>query len=403
MYRLDHEQLKRWVGFSSADAQLLGQLSSIFQPQLAGIVDRFYETLLDDPQARAVVQPESQILPRLCHTLQLWLLELLSGSYDNDYFLNRYRIGERHVQVGLPQRFMILGISVIRQELTRRIRERQLPNETPLLEALNKLLEMELAIMLDSYHQTHIEQIRQADKRAVKRQLDEVQHMATIGRLAASLAHEIKNPLAGISGAIQIISQDLPPGHPHAEIMQEILRQIDRLDAAVKDLLIYSRPKPPDRRLTDVGEVINHSLQLITQDPAIRPLNIVTRGMELGVTTLLDSDQFEHVIHNLLLNAAQARPAGGTAVIELRRSEQQVIVEIIDDGPGMTPEVLRRAMEPFYTTKARGTGLGLPICYHIIKAHRGDITIDTQPGQGTTIRLLLPYIQSDREREVPLP
>lgn len=223
--------------------------------------------------------------------------------------------------------------------------------------------------------------------------------MASIGQLAASLAHEIKNPIAGISGAIQIISRDLQPDDPHFEIMREILRQIDRLDSTVKDLLIYARPKPPERRVCDVGEMIHNCLALLSEDPAMKTMQVEERGLDLGISTALDTTQFSQVVSNVVLNAAQACEGRGRVRITLTRDSAHVITTFSDDGPGMSPQVLKRALEPFYTTKARGTGLGLSICKRIIDAHHGTLQIDTSPHQGTTITVRLPGENHSRSPE----
>ncbi len=393
MEAIEFEQMKARVGFTSADADRLRKLGAVIGPQIPQIVDLFYERLLTDPQARAIFVGQDQ-LERQRVVLRSWMEELFAGVYGRQYFEHRSEIGKAHVRAELPQRFMFTGMNIIRNELCRSICFLHLADEEKILGTVNKLLDLELAIMLETYRENYVAKIRAADKRAMQRQLDEVQHMATIGQLAASLAHEIKNPIAGISGAIQIISQTMDKKNPHYEIMREILRQIDRLDSAVKDLLIYARPKAPERRMSDVGETIRSCLALLNEDPAMKSMKIEHQGLNSGIRTMLDKSQFSQVVSNVVLNAAQACDGQGIVRITLSHNGNDVAVTVTDNGPGMSTQVVERAMEPFFTTKARGTGLGLPICKRIIEAHHGKLAIQTAPMQGTTITIQLPGLNN---------
>ncbi len=381
--------MKVWVGFGPADAACLRAAAGVAGEAIPRVADVFYRSLLQDPQASALVQDAAQV-QRLHRSLCTWMSGLFSGSYGPDYFEDRCAIGRTHVRVNLPQRFMFTGMSVVRRELDETLTRHAASDASEVCRALHKLLDLELALMLETNREHYVAKVREADRRIMQRRIDEVQHMASLGQLAASLAHEIKNPLAGISGAIQIISKDLTAAHPHFEIMREILRQIDRLDSAVKDLLIYARPKAPELDCSDVGETITNCLTLLSEDPQIKSLRIECHGMDRPVLTRLDRAQFAQVISNLLLNAAQACEGRGRVDISVSRQDGQVCVIVADDGPGMPEKVKARAQEPFFTTKTRGSGLGLPICRRIIEAHQGQLTIDSDPGRGTQVLIRLP-------------
>ncbi len=172
--------------------------------------------------------------------------------------------------------------------------------------------------------------------------------------------------------------------------MQEILRQIDRLDNAVKDLLTYARPTPPKLRVHDVGAVIRRALTVLSEDPAVKAITVVCTGFDHGVEGLLDATQFEHVVSNLVINAAQACNGAGQVTLSVARHRKNVEVRIKDNGEGMPEETAERALEPFFTTKTRGTGLGLSICKRIIDEHRGTLMIESRPQHGTTVTLTLP-------------
>ena len=293
---------------------------------------------------------------------------------------------------------MISGMDLIRRELEAQVMEAGVPDAGTKLESLRKLLALELGTMLEAYLQQHTARTRHREREAMEERLTKAEHMAHLGQLAASLAHAIKNPLAGISGAIQIIRGTLPPDGPHRAVVDEMLAQIDRLDATVKDLLIYSRPRAPARVSVDLNELISRVLNLLREEPTLRQIRVRhVRDNELP-RIQADERHLEQVIMNLLLNAADASSEGDKVTITTR-CDGCIRMEIADNGIGMTPEVLRRAFEPFHTTKTKGTGLGLSICKQIVDAHGGRINIQSKRYSGTTVVVELPVdVPQDKTR-----
>ncbi len=394
MQRAEFERLRTWVGFTEEDAQHLRRIAAFIEPHLPKIAKSFYEKILQDPQANAVLSGGPMQLQRLHRAMVRWLTEAFGGEYDKAFFERRSRVGHVHVDVNLPEHFMVLGMGFLRHELTQAIESSQSKDRPQTLAALNRLLDLELALMLQTYHERYVEKIRKMDSQNIQHQLDEVQHMAQIGQLAAALAHEIKNPLAGISGAIQVISTGMDKSNPHWEIMREILRQIDRLDSVVKDLLVYARPKPPERQIRDIRRTIQHCLRVLSGDPQLRTVRLRCEGFDKPAYARIDAGQFEQVFSNLILNAVQACETceeRGEVTLRLFCENGRVLVHVRDNGKGMTPEVLQRATEPFFTTKSRGTGLGLSICKRIIDAHEGELHIQTAPEQGTLVVVSLSH------------
>jgi signal transduction histidine kinase len=223
-----------------------------------------------------------------------------------------------------------------------------------------------------------------------EQRLSESEHLASIGQLAASLAHEIKNPLAGISGAIQILGAGLGEDHEHKEIITEALHQIDRLDAAVKDLLVYARPKPPMATRQSLNTIVERVLILLREEPSFRDVRLHCEGLEVDRQVIVDEAQMQQVLTNLLLNAAQACEEGGDVTLRIRPLQSKVRIIIEDTGTGMPTEVLARTFEPFFTTKSKGTGLGLPICRRIMEAHSGTIDIQSVIARGTRVTVEIP-------------
>ncbi|MFQ5425130.1 MAG: protoglobin domain-containing protein [Phycisphaerae bacterium] len=384
------EDMKRYVGFGEADVAALASLAAPLEPVLPEVADVFYERLLAHPGARYALRRSRISVLELRKTLYHWMREIFVGTFDAAYFRKRCEIGRAHVRASIPQRYVHAGMSVIRDALVDRIESLHPPKLRVRITALHKLLDLELAIMTETYREYWVTRIQESDRARFQRRLSESEHLANVGELAAALAHEIKNPLAGISGAIQVLGADLPEGHPHKEAIDEALRQIDRLDATVKDLLIYARPKPPTRTRQKLGEIVERALILFRAEPVFRRVRIGCEGLDGDTQILADEHQIQQVITNLMLNAAHACEDGGEVVCRIEPLDDGVRVEVVDNGVGMASEVLDRAFEPFYTTKARGTGLGLPICKRIIDSHGGRIRIDSTVGKGTRIVIELP-------------
>ncbi|MFQ5489783.1 MAG: protoglobin domain-containing protein [Phycisphaerae bacterium] len=384
------ESLKIYVGFRRGDAENVRQLAAFAEPLFPRVVDRFYEVILEHTEARAVFTEGPEQIDRQKEVLLAWLQELFSGEYDADYCVKRLRIGATHVQVGLQQHFMPLGMELIWQELVRGLHDRDIAEKAEKLSSLHKLLLLDLAIMMESYKDSYSERIRDFERQSMEAQLVRAEHLAEIGQLAASLAHEIKNPLAGISGAIQVIGASLPANNQHRPIIDDILAQIDRVDATVKDLLLYARPPSPHRQAVQLNKLIGRVLSVLRTEPDVQHVRVEFNEANGQATAYADKGQLEQLLVNLILNAAQASPEGGSIWVDVVQQDSGACLTVRDEGSGMTPEIRKRAMEPFYTTKTRGTGLGLAICRRIAESNGGSMRLNSEPGRGTTVRVHLP-------------
>lgn len=383
-------ELKRYAGFSDEDARMLHKSWPSFKGGIPAVIDAFYGRLSSHDGTRQVLEEEPGRVDRLRLSLRRWLEELFSGVYDDGYYARRCQIGRVHVRVGLPQHYMFTAMSVVRQEFARLAAQAGLPDERRTMVALNKLLDIELAIMNETYREDYVGQVQSAQRLHFEQRLSASEHLATIGQLAASLAHEIKNPLAGISGAIQVLRTELGDDHSQREMMDEALRQIDRLDAAVRDLLLYARPQQPATKREDLNRILAHSMILLRQEPAFRSVRVRVAEMEKQVWVRVDEAQMKQVIMNLLINAAHACEVDGEIECAASRFGDAVRLIVRDSGCGIESSTLSRVFEPFFTTKARGTGLGLAICQRIVESHEGRIGIESAPGQGTVVTIELP-------------
>ncbi len=384
------DHLKAYVGFDQADADQLRAAGDAIEPIIPEVVGLFYRNLKRDKQAVAIVHNAGSSLDRLANTLCGWVLELFSGTYDWDYCQRHVSIGRVHVRHHLPQYYMCTGMSVIRNALNDHIRQADIADPDRTMAALNKLLDLELALMLQTYKEEADQRIRASEREAMEKRLAESEHLANVGQLAATLAHEIKNPLAGISGAIQVIGASLAPDNPHKEIIGEVLAEIDRLDETVRDLLVYARPKPPRRKRVYLGKLLQDAIIQLRTHPAVQGLVIHCKGLSSAVEAFVDEALFRQVITNLFLNAAHACESGGEVSCCLSSGDGFVRIEVVDTGIGLAASDASRVFEPFFTTKAKGTGLGLPICRRIVESHGGNMELRSEEGHGTSVSIEMP-------------
>jgi len=240
-----------------------------------------------------------------------------------------------------------------------------------------------------------------------QQRLARAERLASLGELAASVAHEIKNPLAGIAGAVRILAEDMPASDSRKEIMGEILAQIRRLDGTVCDLLTFARPGGPKVGPCALHQILDRVLLVLAEDPSASNVRVVREYQSDLPPVLADGKLLEQVFFNLLLNAVQAIGGQGTITLRTARGEADVArtdgaplgphleVRVIDTGPGIPTHLLREIFTPFFTTKPRGIGLGLAITRRIVEDHGGRISGENLPGQGAMFRICLPLEGSD--------
>ena len=381
------EEMKRYVEFTPDDADALARVRDLVQPHYARICDQFYERIRAHPAAEAVFSGPDQV-ERLKQTLKLWMDRLLAGPHDEEYFRLRSRIGRTHVRVGLKQIYMFTAMNVIRLSLGSVVREGLERDEAlrgRVTLALNKILDIELGIMLESYREDFVSQIQRSARQAA------LERLAAIGGVVATVAHEVRNPLAGISGALEVLRDELPSGSPRREVIREALGQVRRLEERVRDLLQYSRQ--PELRLEEVEpeDLIRSTLSLMSEEPMVRGVSFeVTVPSRTGAHPM-DRGQMQEVLVNLIRNAAHETNGTGRISIRAERRDQGAMALIIEDsGPGVPPERLEAIFEPFYTTRAEGTGLGLSIARKTLVAHGGSLTCESVAGSGARFVAWLP-------------
>jgi PAS domain S-box-containing protein len=230
-------------------------------------------------------------------------------------------------------------------------------------------------------------------RKAHEQRLRDQAALAALGEFAAVVAHEVRNPLAGIRNGVQLIAADLPAGSEAASLSGAIVARVDSLNTVIEDLLTFARPREFRPSPLAVRAFLADLVNGFRQDPAMQRVVVQIDAPE-EITIEADADQLRLVFANLLMNAGQAIDGDGTIAVRITRSgDEACAIEIGDSGPGVPAEVRDRVFEPFFTTKRHGTGLGLPTVKRIVDAHAGQIALVPGAGGGTVARVVLPIRQ----------
>lgn len=239
-----------------------------------------------------------------------------------------------------------------------------------------------------------LEENRAEIERLHQREMARAEHLATIGELAAGLAHEIRNPLAGIAGVVEVMGRELPPESSSRAVLPEVHSEIQHIQAILNDLLVYARPRPPEFHPADLNATVEQAVFLARQQVRTKPIEITLEPEKRLPGILHDPVQVQQVILNLLLNGIQAISNQGKIEVALRQEREYAVVRIRDNGKGISRESLPRIFKPFFTTRKEGTGLGLPLARGIVESHKGRIEVTSEPGRGTQFEVWLPILRA---------
>ncbi len=231
--------------------------------------------------------------------------------------------------------------------------------------------------------------------------LRRAERLSALGEIAAGLAHEIRNPLAGVKGALEIVSERAAVGTPEAEFCGVATRELHRLEGLVQEFLDYARPRPPRLGPADLPEVIRRVVSLLGPQADAAGVLLAVEGEDASQGLRIDPEQIEQVLVNIVLNAVEASPRGARVTVRHRRQGGRSLIEVADQGSGVPLDARVRIFEPFFTTKERGTGLGLAISQRIIAAHQGEIRIVSPQGGGTIVEVLLPLPKTSPVQSQP--
>ncbi len=220
--------------------------------------------------------------------------------------------------------------------------------------------------------------------------------LARVGQMAAVVAHEVRNPLAGIKGAVQVLMSRRSAGDSELPVMRDIVGRIDSLSDLINDLMLYARPRPPRFSHIELRSVISDAVTIVRRDPAAQSIEIVIEGAD--VSAAVDDELIRATLLNLVLNAVQAMAGHGRISVTLGKLGNVAVIQVRDSGPGIPPDIRNQVFEPFFTTKARGGGLGLPIARRTAELHGGSLTLECPEGGGTVVTMKLPLRPVASER-----
>jgi len=226
------------------------------------------------------------------------------------------------------------------------------------------------------------------------------ERLASLGRLAAGVAHEIRNPLSSIRGFAQYFLNRLKGREEEQGYASIMIKEVDRLNRVITELLDFARPKPPHREPHSLENILTQTLMVLEPELSKRKVEVNKECEPNLPTVLVDRDQISQAFLNLLLNSLESIDGGGKIQVRLKKGgvPSSVIINIADTGRGIPPEDLEKVFEPFFSTKRQGTGLGLAIVHQIIESHGGDIIVESEEGMGTTFQITLPGAEPNAAR-----
>lgn len=228
-----------------------------------------------------------------------------------------------------------------------------------------------------------------SEVRSLRREVARSQRLASLGSLAAGVAHEIRNPLSSIKG-FAVYFKERQEKEEEQRIAEIMIQEVDRLNRVVSQLVELARPVSVSIKPVSLCTVIENSLKLLERDAADKKIEIKTIFTPEELKIGIDGDRINQVLLNLYLNAIESMEKGGRLTVELSKDEKGAIIKVSDTGSGIGEKDLPHVFDPYFTTKTTGTGLGLAIVHNIIEAHDGKITVESSPGEGTTFTLFLP-------------
>jgi signal transduction histidine kinase len=373
-----YRELQRYVDWTDDDAERVRAVGALLDPHLAGIIDDFYGAIERSESARKSITGGHEQIERLKKTLLAWIRQLFSGRYDEQYVARRWRVGWRHVEIGLDQVYTNVALSRVRTGLLRALHENWAGDLYALkltIRSLNKLLDLDLALIEDAYQAEHVERQQR------------VERLAAIGQVAGGVAHELRNPLNVVKTSVYyLLNARNASAEKRAEHLKRIERHVELADGVISVLSNFAKMPAPDARPFSLAACARAALETNPLPPGVE----VAFELPEGLTAVADAKQVEIVLSNLIRNARDAMPGGGRLTLSGRADGDAVELTVADTGVGIAPELLARVTEPLYTTKARGLGLGLAIARTIVDKSRGALRVASEPGRGSAFTVRLP-------------
>jgi signal transduction histidine kinase len=374
-----YHTLQRYIGWENEDAQRVQAAQSILLPHLEPVIDDFYTTIEQFPEALKVITGGPAQILRLKQKLLDWVRELLHGPYERDYILRRRKVGYRHVEIGLDQMYADAALSRMRGSLVALLEQNWTGTQAELritLSSFRKLLDLEFAIIASAYQAEYLLKLNRSER------------FAALGQVTGGIAHEMRNPLNVIKTSVYyLLNARSATPEKTVEHLRRIEKQVQLADNVISALSSFTKQSQPSTQAFSAEDCVRRAIDDTALPPSIEVQVQSAEGLPLA---LGDEDQIRIVIANLVYNARDAMPQGGILTVTLSHVDGHVQFQISDTGHGIPAEILNQVMEPFFTTKARGIGLGLAISRSIVERNRGLLSVTSSPGSGAAFQLRLP-------------
>ena len=381
------EDIASYVGWSDEDALRLREAKPLVEPRFREFIDDFYESLQKNPNTMQVITGGNSQIKRLKESLLVWIDQLFAGTYDENYVIQRLRVGTRHVEIGLDQIYVNTAMSRLRQKLNDCIVRNWSKTTEELagtLASVNRMLDLDLAVIQDAY-QISFTALQKKNER-----------YATIGKISGGIAHEVRNPLNVMKTSVYFLLRSSPES-----ANEKVNKHLNRIGTAVEDAnnivsALSEFARLPDPSLSSlsikhvVSEAMEKSKEAVAQDK-------ISLSLECEISDDIvqgESGQLSIAFGNLIRNAIQAVDDVGEVQIRIFESNGKKTVRISDNGKGIAKEDLAKIADPLFSTKSKGLGLGLAITKAILDSHKAELKVDSEPGVGSEFQVLFPIRES---------
>lgn len=381
------DEITTYVRFDDTDKAALLALSGPLAPSFEILVTDFYSRIAEHPAALSVISGGDAQQRRLQDSLRAWLERFFGGPWDDEYFALRARIGRRHVEVGLPQHYMLTALSLIREGLVAGALAHAGDRASALsgVTAINKLCDIELAIMLHTYREDSRHRLQASER------------LATFGEAASSICHELRNPLGVVASSTFLLTRRLGEDAYAQNHLERIQRQVDRSMKIIGSMIDIVRDAPLTPMRTAAAELAQQAVEQLAEE---RQRSVTLELPKEPVSVLADAGKSGQVLSNLLHNAADASGSDGDIALSVRTwfdgPRPMVRFLVSDSGPGVDPGVRTRLFEPLVTTKQMGVGLGLALSRKLARQQDGELTVVEGALSGAGFAFDLPFARPSK-------
>lgn len=385
-------RIKSYVGWTEEDARRVQAAWIPIEPLVPALSDDFYRTILDHDFTARVLRGGEKQVERIRVKLDQWVASLFAGIYDDEYASMRWRVGNRHVEIGLNQAYAMAALTRLRIGITRGLCENSTQSQHELyttLIAVNKLLDIDSAIINFAYQQAFAKLLQ--DSAAAKVQQSE--RLAAIGQMVTGLAHESRNVLQRSHACLEALLQDIEDRPEALKQANRIQNALDKLHILYEEVRNYAAPINLEREPVDLVRLAStawYNLETRWRDQGSKLAIKCERPADALI--IGDRHRLDQVLTNLLQNAIDAAGQNGSICCSVARSKDNSQCRLVleDNGPGISADRIEKVFDPFFTTKTKGTGLGLAITKRIIEAHHGTIQVGQSELGGAKMTINLP-------------